>query len=137
MNERDIFIAALQKTASADRRAFVAEACRGEEALRQGVEALLAAHDRAAGFLESPAVDLGATPVDSPGERAGTIIGPYKVLEQIGAGGFGNVYMAEQQQPVRRTVAIKVLKAGMDSRHVTARFEAERQALALMDHPNI
>jgi tetratricopeptide (TPR) repeat protein len=137
MNERDIFIAALQKATTAERQAFVEEACRGEETLRQGVEALLAAHDRAAGFLESPPVDLPDTPVDCPGETVGTIIGPYKVLEQIGAGGFGNVYAAEQQQPVRRTVAIKVLKPGMDSRHVIARFEAERQALALMDHPNI
>ncbi len=71
------------------------------------------------------------------GERPGTVIGPYKLLEQIGEGGFGLVFMAEQQQPVRRKVALKVLKPGMDTRQVIARFEAERQALALMDHPNI
>ncbi len=70
-------------------------------------------------------------------ERPGTIIGPYKLLEQIGEGGFGLVFMAEQQQPVRRKVALKILKPGMDTRQVIARFEAERQALALMDHPNI
>ena len=71
------------------------------------------------------------------GEQPGTIIGPYKLLEQIGEGGFGVVFMAEQQQPVRRKVALKIIKPGMDTRQVIARFEAERQALALMDHPNI
>src|SRR5205085_9242551 len=71
------------------------------------------------------------------GDCPGTVIGPYKLLEQIGEGGFGMVFLAEQSQPVRRQVALKVLKPGMDSRQVVARFEAERQALALMDHPNI
>src|SRR5579864_6732302 len=70
-------------------------------------------------------------------ERPGTIIGPYKLLEQIGEGGFGVVFMAEQTEPVRRKVALKILKPGMDTRQVVARFEAERQALAIMDHPNI
>src|SRR5262249_37945954 len=82
--------------------------------------------------------DAPATTADSPlRERAGTVIGPYKLLEQIGEGGFGVVFMAEQTQPVRRKVALKVLKPGMDTREVIARLEAERQALALMDHPNI
>src|SRR5207244_3099574 len=76
--------------------------------------------------------------VDEPSaERAGTVVGPYKLLEQIGEGGFGIVFMAEQQEPIRRKVALKVLKPGMDTRQVIARFEAERQVLALMDHPNI
>ena len=74
---------------------------------------------------------------ESTQEKPGTVIGPYKLLEQIGEGGFGLVFMAEQRQPVRRKVAVKILKPGMDSRQVIARFEAERQALALMDHPNI
>src|SRR5436309_1955337 len=101
-------------------------------------EALLGKHDRAGSFLEEPAVPAVAT-VDEPAvsERPGTLVGPYKLLEQIGEGGFGVVFMAEQQQPVRRKVALKVLKPGMDTRQVVARFEAERQALALMDHPNI
>ena len=99
---------------------------------------LLNAHVSAGSFLESPAPDPGATH-DLPHaiERPGTVIGPYKLLEQIGEGGFGVVFMAEQTQPVRRKVALKVIKPGMDTRQVIARFEAERQALALMDHPNI
>jgi serine/threonine protein kinase/WD40 repeat protein len=138
MNERDIFMVALQRDASADRHAYVAEACHGDEQLRQGVEALLAAHERAGSFLAVPALDAAA-PVDGQPirEGPGAVIGPYKLLEEIGEGGFGVVFMAEQQRPVRRKAALKVIKPGMDSRQVIARFEAERQALALMDHPNI
>jgi WD40 repeat protein/serine/threonine protein kinase len=137
MNERDLFIAALQKEAPADRRAYLDEACKGNENLRRGVEALLEVHDRAGSFLESPVADL-VSGVDGPQTaHPGTVIGPYKLLEQIGEGGFGVVYLAEQQQPVRRKVAVKVLKPGMDTKQVVARFEAERQALALMDHTNI
>jgi eukaryotic-like serine/threonine-protein kinase len=135
MNERDIFIAALQKEDAANRQAFLEEACRGDDALRRGVQALLGAHERAGRFLEPPA--LAAT-LDGPaGERPGAAVGAYKLLEQIGEGGFGVVFLAEQQRPVRRKVALKVVKPGMDSRQVVARFEAERQALALMDHPHI
>jgi serine/threonine protein kinase len=88
--------------------------------------------------LQEPSAGPAAT-IDEPEitERPGTVIGPYKLLEQIGEGGFGVVFMAEQTQPMRRKVALKVLKPGMDTRQVVARFEAERQALALMDHPNI
>src|SRR5258708_1680040 len=138
MNERDIFMVALQREEPTERRAYLAEIFPGDEELRQGVEALLGAHERVGSFLAGPA--LGA-PV--PGDAApmregpGTLIGPYKLLEQIGEGGFGIVYMAEQERPVRRRVALKVLKLGLDTRQVVARFEAERQALALMDHPNI
>jgi serine/threonine protein kinase len=97
----------------------------------------LEAHQEAGSFLESPAAGLVAT-IDEPvTERPGTVIGPYKLLEQIGEGGFGLVFVAEQQQSIRRKVALKVIKPGMDTRAVIARFEAERQALALMDHPNI
>src|SRR5438552_3967161 len=107
---------------------------------------MLEAHAAPDNFLEKPAAALDAT-VDAsagnplakelPSESPGTRIGPYKLLEQIGEGGMGVVYMAEQQKPVRRTVALKIIKPGMDSGQVLARFEAERQALALMDHPNI
>src|SRR5262249_43731985 len=105
-----------------------------DAALRARVENLLKSHKHAGSFLRKP---LAAT-VDEPlTERPGTVIGPYTLREQIGEGGMGLVFVAEQQQPVRRKVALKVIKPGMDSRQVIARFEAERQALALMDHPNI
>ncbi len=96
-----------------------------------------AAHQQTNSLLDSPAAALVATMDEPIPEGPGTVIGPYKLLEQIGEGGFGVVFMAEQQQPVRRKVALKVLKPGMDTHQVVARFEAERQALALMDHPNI
>jgi serine/threonine protein kinase len=137
MNERDVFIAALQKQSVADRAAFLAEACAGNADLREQVEALLRENEQLGSFLESPAAALTAATDERLSERPGTVIGPYKLLEQIGEGGFGVVYMAEQQQPVRRKVALKVIKPGMDSKQVIARFEAERQALALMDHTNI
>jgi tetratricopeptide (TPR) repeat protein len=105
--------------------------------LRQRIDALLKAFDKAGSLLENPAAVLGPIINEPIAEHPGTVIGPCKLLEQIGEGGFGVVFMAEQQQPVRRKVALKVLKPGMDTRRVVARFEAERQALALMDHPNI
>jgi serine/threonine protein kinase/tetratricopeptide (TPR) repeat protein len=117
--------------------ARLAELAGGDEQLRQTVNQLLAAHRGAASFLESPAPSVGRTIGAGASEGPGTIIGPYKLLEQIGEGGFGVVFMAEQTEPVRRKVALKILKPGMDTRQVIARFEAERQALAIMDHPNI
>ena len=100
------------------------------------VRNLLQAHKEADNFLEPAADDIPTT--DSPAsDRLGTVIGPYKLLQQIGEGGFGVVYMAEQDQPVRRRVALKIIKPGMDSAQVVARFEAERQAVAMMDHQNI
>src|SRR5262245_7608378 len=135
MRERDIFDAALALADPAERSAYLAEACAGDHGLRQHLEGLLQMHQQLGSFLEAPAP--GVT-VDEPlTERPGAVIGPYKLLEQIGEGGFGVVFMAEQTRPVRRKVALKVLKPGMDTRQVVARFEAERQALALMDHPNI
>jgi serine/threonine protein kinase/WD40 repeat protein len=119
------------------RRAYLDEVCGRDAELRQRVDRFLTAQVDIGSFLEAPASALGVT-VDRPlHERPGTVIGPYKLLEQIGEGGFGMVFMAEQTQPVRRKVALKVLKPGMDTHQVVARFEAERQALALMDHPNI
>src|SRR2546421_330308 len=133
-----IFWDAAQIASAGERDAYLDRACAEDIELRQRVEQLLQARARAESFLESPAPHLVATVAERPiSEGPGTIIGPYKLLEQIGEGGFGVVFMAEQQQPLRRKVALKLIKAGMDSRQVVARFEAERQALALMDHPNI
>jgi serine/threonine-protein kinase len=137
MNEEEIFHQALARSLPEERSAYLERACAGDPALRASVEALLRANIGASGFLNAPARALAAT-VDEPiTERPGTVIGPYKLLEPIGEGGFGVVFLAEQTQPVRRKVALKILKPGMDTRQVVARFEAERQALALMDHPNI
>src|SRR6266404_3313954 len=120
------------------RAAYVLAACAGEDLLRLRVEALLRAHDSAGAFMDSLAVaPRGETVVVKPSEQPGDRIGRYKLLQQIGEGGCGVVYMAEQQEPVCRRVALKVIKLGMDTKQVIARFEAERQALALMDHPNI
>ena len=116
--------------------AFQTEQCAGDETLSARVRALLAAHRQAGGFLE-PVAGLDGTADQQATESPGTMIGPYKLLEQIGEGGFGVVFLAEQAEPVRRKVALKVVKPGMDTKQVVARFEVERQALALMDHPHI
>jgi serine/threonine protein kinase len=137
-NEESVFAEALDIDDPRGRAAFLDQACAGDPALRRSVESLLSAYG-AGQFLEAPAPALADT-VDAPttlDEHPGSVLGSYKLLEQIGEGGFGVVFMAEQTQPVRRRVALKVLKPGMDSRQVVARFEAERQALALMDHPHI
>jgi serine/threonine protein kinase/tetratricopeptide (TPR) repeat protein len=116
------------------RSAYLDQACGGDQRLRADLESLLAADARDGGFLDGPA----AATMDCPiAERPGTTIGPYKLLQQIGEGGMGVVFMAEQERPVRRRVALKIIKPGMDSRQVIARFEAERQALAMMEHQNI
>jgi serine/threonine protein kinase/WD40 repeat protein len=135
--EEAIFHAALEIPGAEQRAAYLDGACRNQEALRRRVEALLHRHAEAEGPLDRPAMSPPAATAQLTSEQPGTVIGPYKLLEQIGEGGFGVVFMAEQQQPLRRKVALKVLKPGMDTKQVIARFEAERQALALMDHPNI
>src|SRR5947199_6798529 len=122
---------------TAQRAAYLDQACAGDAALRQEVEALLEANDQAESFLQVPPVGLDFNRSLPFTEKAGDQIGRYKLLQQIGEGGCGVVYMAEQEEPVRRRVALKVIKLGMDTKQVIARFEAERQALALMDHPNI
>jgi WD40 repeat protein/serine/threonine protein kinase len=133
-----IFFAALEKGSAQERAAYLDEACAGDADLRRRVEKMLAAQAQAGSFLEQPAGSPVVTIDEQPvSEGPGTVIGPYKLLEPIGEGGFGVVFMAEQTQPVRRRVALKVLKPGMDTRQVVARFEAERQALAIMDHSNI
>src|SRR6202158_1425692 len=137
MTERSIFLAVLDIENAAERSAYLDQACAGNPALRIQVEQLLKAHQEPGKFMERPAPALVAT-IDEPiREGPGTVLGSYKLMEEIGAGGFGLVFVAEQQQPVRRKVALKVIKPGMDTREVIARFEAERQALALMEHPHI
>jgi len=132
-----ILAAAVEIASEPDRRQFVDQACAGDSDLKRRVEVMVENYFQAGSFLEVPPLEMRST-ADLPiRERPGTMIGPYKLLEQIGEGGFGVVFMAEQTHPVRRKVAVKVIKPGMDSRQVVARFEAERQALALMDHPNI
>jgi serine/threonine protein kinase/WD40 repeat protein len=133
MTERDLFLAALD---DADPAGYVDRACADPE-VRARVLGLLGAHQASGAFMDRPAAGATVSYADPTGDLVGSRIGPYKLLEQVGEGGFGVVYMAEQVEPVRRKVALKVLKAGMDSKQVVARFEAERQALALMDHPNI
>jgi eukaryotic-like serine/threonine-protein kinase len=133
-----IFTEAVDLSADA-RAAYLERACGGDAKLRQRVEALLQTHDHVGDFLEeSPQKATIEARIDgSTNERPGDWIGRYKLLQQIGEGGCGVVYMAEQEEPVRRRVALKIIKLGMDTKGVIARFEAERQALALMDHPNI
>jgi WD40 repeat protein/serine/threonine protein kinase len=133
---RELFCEALDRVTSQEQGEFLDRACEGRPELRARVEVLLRAHREAASFLCEPANPGGGTD-ESLTERPGTVIGPYKLLELIGEGGMGAVWMAEQREPVQRKVALKIIKAGMDSREVIARFEAERQALALMDHPSI
>src|SRR5579859_4933430 len=120
------------------RDAYLQQACAGDPQLRQLVEAMLQAHQQGAALLgrslRPPAVVAPSFP---PSEKPGAHIGRYKLLQQLGEGGYGVVYLAEQDSPVKRKVALKIIKLGMDTRRVVARFEAERQALALMDHPNI
>ncbi len=143
MNELDLFIAALKIASSEERSAFLDAQCGGDAALRKRLDELLHAHNDASGFLDSAATGplepetasayVFVEKVETPGMQ----IGPYKLLQQIGEGGMGVVYLAEQERPVRRKVALKIIKPGMDTRQVVARFEAERQALAMMDHPSI
>ena len=141
-SEQAVFAEALLRPTAEARAAYLDEACRPDLALRQRVEALLRAVENAGDFLEDPPTELSAGEQstllrDELSEKPGDKIGRYKLLQQIGEGGCGVVYMAEQEEPVRRRVALKVIKLGMDTKSVIARFEAERQALALMDHPNI
>ena len=152
-SEKSVFLSALELSSPEKRRQYLERVCAGDPKLRAAVEGLLAAHERTDNVLDSLPEPVGAlrNRLDSANsvsdtaefsavsiaEGPGTIVGDYKLMEQIGEGGFGYVFVAEQLQPVRRRVALKVIKPGMDSHEVIARFEAERQALALMDHPNI
>ncbi len=137
---RTIFNEALEREDARERAEYLVKACGSDSLLRRKIEELLAAHGAAGGFLKNgvgSANGLEATVALPVTEKAGDRIGRYKLLEQIGEGGCGVVYVAEQEEPVRRRVALKIVKLGMDTKSVIARFEAERQVLALMDHPNI
>jgi serine/threonine protein kinase/WD40 repeat protein len=147
--ERELAVfSAARRLPAGERGAYLDQTCSADPALRRRVEELLRAGADAEGFLNDPApgalrpegpVATSSLIVNTaaPGEKAGDRIGRYKLLQLIGEGGCGLVYMAEQEEPVRRRVALKVIKLGMDTKSVIARFEAERQALAMMDHPNI
>jgi hypothetical protein len=148
--EDAVFFTALNLSDPGQRRLFLDQACTGNPGLRAAVEELLSAQGNAEHFFAKGASALNLPPVEIPAaiteavrditfvdEQIGTRVGPYKLLQKLGEGGCGVVYMAEQEKPVRRRVAVKVIKLGMDTKNVIARFEAERQALALMDHPNI
>lgn len=135
--EEVIFNAARQIAAAEARRLYLDQACAGDAALRGRIDSLLRVYDDTRSFLQSQHNGARPTVEASIEPGPGTIIGPYKLIEQLGEGGMGIVFRAEQIEPIQRQVALKIIKAGMDSRHVIARFEAERQALALMDHPNI
>lgn len=136
---QSIFARAIDIDDEAKRNAFIAASCGDNAALRSELEDLVAAHCQSGEFMELPAAaDLALTVSRmSAREKPGMVIGRYKLLEEIGEGGMGLVFMAEQLQPIRRPVALKIIKPGLDTRAVIARFEVERQALALMDHPNI
>src|ERR1043165_2550857 len=147
--ELDIFAAALQLPGPEQRDKYLTETCGGDPQLRRRVEALLKAHQEAGSFLQNEPLPMrgaeAADPLDSAKtkviaavtEKAGDRIGRYKLREKVGEGGCGVVYVAEQEEPVRRGLALRVTQLGRDTRSVVARFEAERQALAMMDHPNI
>jgi serine/threonine protein kinase len=136
MTVEDIFLVAVEKPPR-ERTAYVDAACAGNPELRAQVEALVRSHERAGSLLEKPLFRTAPTTTHAPSaEEIGMVVGPYKLVEQIGEGGMGTVWMAQQPEPVKRVVALKLIKAGMDTK-VLARFEVERQALALMDHPNI
>ncbi len=136
MNPKQIFLAAIEQHASGEWKEFLERICGTDSALKQRVNDLLTAHVQHNAILDDASAIM-VEPWAGRLERPGTMIGPYKLLEEIGEGGFGVIFMAEQQSPVRRKVALKVLKPGLDTRQVIARFEAERQVLALMEHPNI
>jgi len=145
-SEKEIFLEALDKNTPQERAAFLDGACGKDSARRARVEALLADHFKEDGFMNKPAAATREEPVrtikldtavNADDNAVGQTIGRYKLLEKVGEGGCGAVYVAQQYEPVRRRVALKVIKLGMDTKEVIARFEAERQALAMMDHPNI
>jgi serine/threonine protein kinase/tetratricopeptide (TPR) repeat protein len=136
-NVDDVYLAALERESAEQRSAYLEEACAGHPELRRRVERLLETQAKIGSFLEAPAPEICPTVGEPNREHPGTVIGPYKLLQQIGDGGMGVVWMAEQTHPVQRKVALKVIKPGMDTNQVIARFEAERQALAMMDHVNI
>jgi hypothetical protein len=137
ISEECIFQSALEKQTATEREAYLESACNGDPNLRIRIEELLKLHQEAGGMLDDPPPGFAATMGMPATERPGMTIGNYKLMEQIGEGGMGLVFVAQQERPIVRKVALKIIKPGMDTKEVIARFEAERQALAMMDHPNI
>jgi serine/threonine protein kinase/tetratricopeptide (TPR) repeat protein len=138
MRAEEILAAAVEKKTPAERAAYLDEACGQDVALRAIVNGLLKSHEEAGSFLEQSLFESAGTVEHAlRKEKPGAAIGPYKLLERLGEGGMGSVYLAEQEHPVRRRVALKIVKSGIDSSRVLARFDQERQALTMMDHPNI
>src|SRR6266496_2774212 len=142
LSREEALFALLVTTPVGQRQPLLDAACGNDRSLRQRLEALLAAHEQPDGALPTQAETAQPTieaefADEPPDEAVGQTIGRYKLLEKVGEGGYGVVYVAEQTEPVRRRVALKVIKLGMDTKQVVARFEAERQGLAMMDHPNI
>src|SRR5207302_463000 len=123
--------------ATEDRRVFLERVCAGNVEKRRRLDQLIANHFEQGGFMQSSAAREPRDAGSALDDDSGKTFGPYKLMEKLGEGGFGVVYVAEQRAPVKRRVALKIIKLGMDTRQVVARFEAERQALAMMDHPNI
>ena len=138
-DEEAIFKVACQLASPDTREVYLNQVCGNNSVAFKRISALLRVHFEEANFLEASPIQLAIRPAleQSTVETLGSYIGPYKLIEQIGDGGMGVVYMAAQKEPVRRTVALKVIKAGMDTHQVVARFKAERQAMAMMNHPNI
>ena len=136
-HEETLFNQALEIQNARERADFLSQACGGNEELRQRIERLIRLLPKGEMLEPTLAGGVAASPANAVLQQVGDQIGPYKLIEKIGEGGMGSVYMAEQKTPVRRLVALKIVKPGMDSRQVLARFDAERQALALMEHPNI
>ena len=135
--KEEIFAAAIEIEDRSKRESYIAQACGEDRELLENVQKLLHYHDENS-FLDVPALESVTGPeISTLTEHPGMFIGRYKLLEKIGEGGMAVVYMAEQAKPIRRKVALKIIKLGMDTKSVIARFEAERQALAMMDHPNI
>ena len=136
-NVKQVFLDAIEQCEPAQWPDYLDRVCGEDTDLRQRVDVLLKAHIADESLLDEPAVTPTPGTAGSLIEQTGDTIGPYKLLQQVGEGGMGIVFMAEQTEPIRRRVALKVIKPGLDSQQVIARFEAERQALAMMDHPNI
>src|SRR5262245_32563805 len=143
MNEQTLFFRAVEISDPSERAAFLDRECGNDSALRERLARLIERHAELGNFLEQPAPLAGTTAAFVGGGNQGTSLapgdslGPYRLVKMLGEGGMGTVWLAEQSDPVRRRVAVKVVREGMDSRTVLARFEAERQALAIMDHPCI
>src|ERR1051326_8484698 len=140
-NAEETIFAGAMRLPPQERAAYLDQACHGDAALRQRLARLVNSYDEAGAFLDEPAAptvrQTGAVFCLPLAEKPGDKIGRYKLLQKIGEGGCGVVYLAEQEEPVQRRVALKIIRVGMETRSVVARFEAERQALAMMDHPNI